>query len=229
MAAAIRRLSRSTSIGKPIATPYLKVCRTAEKQFPQFHWDGSAWIKGKPNGPKIPYRLPELLAASVGTTIYFCEGEKDADYVAKLGFVATSASEGAKAKWEPALTAWFKNRRIVILTDADAPGREHAQKVARALHPVASSVKVVDLYPDRSDGSDVCDWLESDTTGVKLIEVVNNAPLWEPNDDADKAATTPKQGDNPVSLVAELAKLPASIRRRRNRKRRKTAQCKRVL
>src|ERR1700757_3584275 len=21
-------------------TPYLKVCRTAEKQFPQFHWDG---------------------------------------------------------------------------------------------------------------------------------------------------------------------------------------------
>ncbi len=46
--------------------PYLlvKKCRdgAGKKQYPQYHWDGTQWIKGKPPGPRIPYRLPELLA-----------------------------------------------------------------------------------------------------------------------------------------------------------------------
>ena len=46
---------------------FLKVrkCRdeTGKKQFPQSHWDGNGWTKGKPQGPKIPYRLPELIAS----------------------------------------------------------------------------------------------------------------------------------------------------------------------
>jgi 5S rRNA maturation endonuclease (ribonuclease M5) len=183
--------------------PYLRVCRTANKQFPQFHWDGSAWVKGKPKGPKIPYRLPELAAAPVGTIIYLCEGEKDADNLIKLGFVATSASEGANAKWDPALTAWFKGRRIVILPDADAPGRTHGQKVARALQPVAASVKVVDLYPDRTDGSDISNWLEADAAGVKFIQAVNDAPPWEPNADTGEKVSS----SSDEALIAELAAL----------------------
>jgi hypothetical protein len=80
-------------------TPYLKVCKTENKKFLQFHWNGSAWIAGKPKGPKIPYRLPELLAAAVGTTIYFCEGEKDADALHALGLLGTTCSEGAPNGW----------------------------------------------------------------------------------------------------------------------------------
>jgi hypothetical protein len=76
-------------------TPYLLVKRTPDKSFPQYHWTGSAWQKGKPQGPKIPYRLPELIAAQV---VYIVEGEKDADRLASLGLVATTSSEGA-GKW----------------------------------------------------------------------------------------------------------------------------------
>ena len=65
--------------------PYLLVRKCLDgkgkKQFPQFHWDGTQWLKGKPGGPKIPYRLPELVAAP-NAVIYFCEGEKDADELA---------------------------------------------------------------------------------------------------------------------------------------------------
>ena len=91
---------------------FLKVrkCRddAGKKHFQQYYWDGQAWAKGKPDGPKIPYRLPELIAAPTTALIYFCEGEKDADTLAKIGFVATTASGGAaadEAKTEAAVKA----------------------------------------------------------------------------------------------------------------------------
>src|SRR5262249_30707495 len=44
--------------------PHLQVHRLADKSgFPQYHWDGEKWISGKPKGPKIPYMLPQLIAA----------------------------------------------------------------------------------------------------------------------------------------------------------------------
>jgi putative DNA primase/helicase len=208
---------RSTFVAEYIykqidGTPYLKVCKTEDKAFPQFHWDVNAWVKGKPKGPKIPYRLPELVAAPVGTIIYFSEGGKDADNLGKLGLVATSASEGANAKWNPALTSWFKDRCVVILPDADTPGRKHAQKVARALQPVAASLKIVDLYRDRNDGRD-SDWLKTDSAGVKLIKAVNDTPLWEPNADTVKASSGGSD-DEKIAELAQLSKLDYGKRRR---------------
>jgi hypothetical protein len=60
---------------------YLRVQRTREKQFWQSRWNGSGWVKGKPTGPKIPYRLPEMLAA-VHDTVLVVEGEGKADRLA---------------------------------------------------------------------------------------------------------------------------------------------------
>src|SRR5262249_7578498 len=79
--------------------PYLKVVKRVPKQgrkyFPQYHWENGRWILGKPNGPPIPYRLPELLAAPADEPVWICEGEKDAENVAALGLIATTNPEGA--------------------------------------------------------------------------------------------------------------------------------------
>ena len=175
------------------------------KQYPQYHWDGLQWISGKPKGSKIPYRLPELLAAPPAQTNYFVEGEKDADNLAKLGFTATTASEGASARWDPALTPYFKDRRVVILLDADVPGRKHGKKVAKELNGIARSVRVLDLFPDRNDGSDASNWLEDDTAGSKLARMAKDAPEWQPNGDAVDG-TKDRNGDD--ALIAELAASP---------------------
>jgi hypothetical protein len=118
---------------------FLKVrkCRdeTGKKQFPQFHWDGSGWAKGKPDGPKIPYRLPELIAAPITAVVYFCEGEKDADNLAKIGFVTTSASEGASAKWDRGLTQYFTSRHVVMPIDRVARMRKRSPKRSMASPP----------------------------------------------------------------------------------------------
>ena len=189
--------------------PFLRVRRyldeNGKKQYPQAHWDGREWVKGKPHGAKLPYRLPQLIAAPLTATIYFCEGEKNVDALARLNFVATTASEGARAKWDPALTTHFKDRHVVVLPDADEPGRKHGQKVATAINGIAASVKVLDLYSDRDDGSDVSDWIaEDDTAGVKLAKRAKDVPLWELNADEGNSHT----GSSDDILIAELAALP---------------------
>jgi hypothetical protein len=187
---------------------FLRVCKYVAadggKQFPQYHLHpgGGSWLKGKPAGPKIPYRLPELMAsASSAALVHLTEGEKDADALAKLGLVATTASEGAHAKWAAELTPYFKDRDVVILVDADAIGRAHGAKVARALAGTAKSVKVVDLFPDHVDGHDVSDWLASDPTGERLAQVIKDAPPWE----AAKGAAGDEERIADLALMTPLA------------------------
>jgi hypothetical protein len=109
--------------------PYLGVERidrpNGQKSYPQYHWNGSGFEKGKPAGAKIPYRLPQL-ANAPGQPVFICEGEKCADAVAALGWLATTASEGA-GKWTPDLNKWFADRAVYILPDNDAPGLRHTQ------------------------------------------------------------------------------------------------------
>ena len=182
---------------------------TGKKQFPQFHWDGHGWAKGKPDGPKIPYRLPQLIASPTTALVYFCEGEKDADALAKIGFVATTASEGAAAKWDPALTIYFKDRHVVILPDADRPGRAHAQKVANAIHGVAASVRILDLYPERHDGSDVSNFIANDTAGVRLAKEVKEVPLWGPSGLTTSAAVVADGAELLTDVYAFLGRFVA--------------------
>src|SRR5262249_11043806 len=73
-------------------TTYQQVGRPAAKGFFQDKWNGQMWVPGKPEGPKIPYRLPELQAAPPTTKIHLTEGEKDADALARINFVATTNS-----------------------------------------------------------------------------------------------------------------------------------------
>src|SRR5262249_32058692 len=150
------------------------------------HWDGEKWISGKPKGPKVPYRLPQLIAAAPATPIYIVEGERDCDNLAAIGFTATCNSEGADNgggnKWTADLNHHFKDRHVYVIPDNDAQGRKHAEHVARNVDPVAKSLRIVELTGLPLKG-DVSDWLKSDTAGAKLAKLAAAASLWEPNAD----------------------------------------------
>ena len=85
---------------KADGTPYLRVQRTAAKKFWQQQFNGGIWEKGAPKGPRIPYRLPELFAADPAVPVYIVEGEKDADRLASLEFVATTSSGGSNGQMD---------------------------------------------------------------------------------------------------------------------------------
>jgi DNA polymerase bacteriophage-type len=143
--------------------PYLGVKKTSTKQFPQYHWNGGGWAKGAPKGPKIPYRLPELIKAPLDALVVIAAGEKDADTAARLGFVATTNSEGErKGAWAPELNVWFVGRkRVAIMEDNDATGRAHVMEVANALRGIVPDIHIV-TFRDLPEHSDLTDWIGLD-------------------------------------------------------------------
>jgi 5S rRNA maturation endonuclease (ribonuclease M5) len=164
--------------------PYLRVQRTASKKFWQQHANGSGWQSGAPKGPRIPYRLPELLAADPETSVYLVEGEKDADRLASLGFVATTSSGGSNGKWTPELSEHFAGRIVYIIPDNDDPGAKYAQRVAQNLHGVAATVSIVELpglgSRTTDGGKDISDWLDAGNLRENLEHIARSAPEWTP-------------------------------------------------
>jgi hypothetical protein len=189
---------------------YLMVRRTADKEFYQFHREGDIWVKGKPSGPKVPYRLPELLATPSNTPIYVVEGEKDVDALAAFGLIATCNSEGADAgkkkgsKWTPELNQHFAGRLVIILPDNDPPGARHAQHVAQSLAPVAASVRILGL-PGLKPGGDVSDWLAAGGNTKKLAALAAAAPEWKPTAEDSRPSDHDPADEN--AEIARLAKL----------------------
>ena len=139
---------------------------------------GGGWIKNVKGVTLLPYRLPELRAANPAYPVYIVEGEKDADRLLSEGLSATTNPTGA-GKWNDEYSPELKGRHVVIMPDNDPPGRDHAAAVARSVHPVAASVKVIEL-PGLPDHGDVSDWLNSGGTIEALGHIVYKAPQWSP-------------------------------------------------
>lgn len=124
------------------------------KRFAQRRADGEWSMTGV---RRVLYRLPELIAADPAETVYIVEGEKDADRLASLGLIATTASGGA-GKWRAEYAEPLHGRRVVILADNDDPGRAHARDVA------ASTGGTIVELPGLPPKGDVSDWLDAGGT-----------------------------------------------------------------
>ena len=182
--------------------PLFKILRrykNGKKDFPQFRWENGKWVLGTRGITRVPYCLPQLIAEPA-RPIFFVEGEKDADRLAAAGLLSTTASQGAGAKWQPELTKWFVRRDVFVIPDNDKPGRAHADKVARALAPVAGSVRTVTL-PGLPDKGDVSDWLDNGGGIAELITICEAAPLWAANDNFP--ASTTSQRSSYVDVITE--------------------------
>ncbi len=176
-----------------------QVVRRADKTFSQRRPDGrGGWIWNLDGVPRVLYRLPQILVAPPGERVYVVEGEKDTDALAAQGLQSTTAPGGA-GKWGPAYSEALRGRHVVVLVDADAPGRAHGAQVAAALRGVAESVRVLDLHPDRHDGADVSDWLAEGGTWQRL-ELAAAAPEAS-GETAIAAAPTPPSASTRPSRI----------------------------
>ena len=127
--------------------------------------------------PLPPYLLPELIASDQ-QAVHACEGEKDADRLAKLGLISTSIDTPS----ETDLSA-FRARIVYLHEDNDPAGRARSAKLAAALNGIAAQIVIV-RYPDVGDGGDVSDWLDK---GYELEDLLARC---------DEVASAPDAADN---------------------------------
>jgi hypothetical protein len=112
----------------------------------------------------IPYKLPELLGASVAMLV---DGEKDADRLAVEGVVATCSPYGM-ARWKPEWDEFFRDKHLTLVADRDEPGYKAAAEIAARIDGIAASVRVVEAR----EGKDAFDHLEAGH-GVDELQVID--------------------------------------------------------
>ena len=123
-----------------------------------------------------PYRTMRRQMEHRQQGIFVAEGEKDADRLVSLGFVAT-CNPGGAGKWQSDYAEFFRGRDVAVLPDNDTAGHDHARSVAANLAPGAARVRILDL-PDLPPKGDVSDWLDDGGTCEALERLVADAPVF---------------------------------------------------
>lgn len=172
--------------------------------------DGFVWsITGL---RRVLYQLPALIeSVAAGHTVYLTEGEKDADSLLKLGWIATTNSFGALT-WSNEFSSFFAGADVVLLRDNDLAGARRALLVATALRDVANSIKCV-LLPDLPAKGDVTDWLEAGRTAEDLLTAIDQSDDEYPTLPATiERASKSEEQQNAASVVVEEPLLPVLLK-----------------
>lgn len=186
-----------------------------KKFYAQYSLDNSGnWQKGinVPRETIMLYNFDKLKdAIAKNIPIFITEGEKCADSLNQLGFVATTALGGSK--WLPHYTQTFNNHTdttVILVPDMDAVGLKHILKVEhqlKSLNLPLLSIKYLFPFPNHSlwqnlppdKGLDIYDWVNewlptpdeivaSITDTIPLPQAEKNTQLQnsDNNDDFDK-------------------------------------------
>ena len=170
-------------------------------------WDGSKWrLKGMP-APRPLYRLPDN--PKYAGPVVVVEGEKCAD-AARDAFPyhgVTTWSHGCEAwkgtNWQP-----LAGREVLLVADADVPGREAMEALAQHLHSLGCKVRI--YLPEGDDGNDIADWIEADDAGTARERIDGVAKPWPPMDWKDELAERAKSDPGAPfepDMLARLAEL----------------------
>ena len=159
------------------------------KTFRQERFENGGWVASLAVDPEsgkkivpVPYRLPEIRSFGVAE-IYVVEGEECADSLNDLfrsvgaPRVATTLAGGSNSAPNWAFAARYLPGAlpVVVLADADEPGRKAAAKTFEILRREGRDVSVVEFAPPptfRGKGFDVADWLaDRRAEGLSAAEI----------------------------------------------------------
>lgn len=155
--------------------------RFEPKDFRQRRPDGNGgWIWDLKGVEPVLYRLPEVIKAE---SVVIVEGEKDVHNLLKIGFIATSAPMGAE-KWRDSYNQYLEGKEVILIPDNDEPGRKHVQQIAKSLHGIARTIKIIELpgLPIHGDISDfISGFQDKEESGERLSIIIENAEPYEPD------------------------------------------------
>jgi hypothetical protein len=200
-----------------------EVVRFTPKSFAQRRPNGrGGWVWKLDGARRVLYRLPELIeGVAAGHPVIIVEGEKDANTLVRLGYIATTnpggASKGKKPKWRPEYGEFLRGADVILVPDNDEPGWQHVHSIGASLTGVASRIRVL-LLPNAKD---VSDWVAAGGTREQFDALIEAAPLWvapaRENTKQDDAAKKDAATASEDQLLDELARLNRREYERRRR------------
>ena len=138
----------------------------------------TGWQFRKPDGSRsVPYYVAGNDLFASNALLFWPEGEKDVDSVAKRGgsaFTFGGTGDGLPSGCEQYLIG----RMVVILADNDADGRRHAEGKAVLAATVAESVRVIH-FAELPNKGDVFDWFALGNSFEELIQRVEAVETWQ--------------------------------------------------
>ena len=190
--------------------------RKAPKSFYQRRPDPAkhgSWLNNLQKVRRVLYSLPSVLAAvKDGKPIYFVEGEKDADRLNSLGYVATTS--GSSSSWRDELATSLCGADVIIVPDNDPGGMTYANKVAKSLVNQAKSIalcEIKSIWADVPGGGDISDLLnvnkDSETDIIKALQEAGKPYSTTQND----APVGQDKGSKPVFDMDVLQGWLASV------------------
>lgn len=129
--------------------------RGRDKDFRQRrpHPNGRSWVWDLEGVRYVLYRLHEILAAPMESPVFKVAGEKDADNLRALGFVATTNVGGEQSRWLDSYSEALAGRDVIVVQDHDGAGKRHTDEVCGALMGHVRSLRRV-LFPGAKDATD---------------------------------------------------------------------------
>lgn len=165
-------------------------------------WNGARWVLKAMTAPRPLFNLPPVLEGPIKTVVV--EGERCVGAAASV-FPDHSATTwaGGSGAWE--LTDWepLAGRDVLLLADADDPGREAMSGIAAHLTTMGCTVRI--HLPSGDDGQDIADWLASDGPEKTRERIKAEAEQWEP---ATTTAVDACATETDEEAIARLAALP---------------------
>src|SRR5450631_403271 len=168
--------------GVPVRIKIIKNDKKALNVYRVTGADGvTGWQYAKPEGfQQIPYFVAgsDPFTAVINQSIFWTEGEKDVETVARLGGLAFTFG-GTGDGDPPGCEQYVVGRPVVILADNDKPGCEHAEKKAALASIGATSVKIIH-FRELEEKQDVSDWAAiAGNTLVELMARVERTEPWQ--------------------------------------------------
>jgi hypothetical protein len=169
--------------------PLLQQVRFEPKSFASRHLsDKGEWVWGLGHVRRVPYNLPEILAAD---EVFVVEGEKDAETLKALGLTSTTNIGGA-GKWSEEYSKALTGKKVVVAPDDDEAGKKHARAVAESAARYATEVK---LLPPFEDAKDATEWIEKGGSKKALLEIVESTELFQASEAIDSNSNPAEAAD----------------------------------
>ena len=137
-----RRWSRLTIIPTKLAICFSKSAGWNLKTLDSVGlMERGGWIWNLKGIEPVLYRFPEVSKAN---EVLIVEGEKGADNLFEIGFVATTCAMGAK-KWRDSYNPYLEGKNVILIPDNDNEGREHMARVGASLNGKTANLKLLQI------------------------------------------------------------------------------------